>query len=592
MKKYLYSTKIVLLLSTLTLVGWTSTFIPAHQQDHQPSVTEPIYDLLETTLTKQNEPEMDASADIIDPQSLEELEIDKVAGVLDCTHTRLGSLTFKHALKHPKNNRAYLTKLQSAIKSLHANQQLADHLTILLKTIKELEPMLIVLLLSKDSIYDTETQQIAPIPPLTHINKIIETLFGKEAPTIPVDRMRAIKNPYLLNLAFFGLASLDLAAISLSGIWFYHTWNETLSKYAFLAPAGILSIVWASAKDFLQRRKATHLVKDHLKALFTYVEQLRTMNTLLKENAYLLELFPELTLITKFVEKPETFSSDVQKISGYKPSGAASWLPSSTWRTYNSVKTEQKNMLSIFKTMGMLDFVLSLATLHTKFQNSRVHFCFATYEQPGSRCLRAQDAWHPLLSAKTVVSNNLTMGSDGSGLKMVLTGPNKGKSTTLKLTALMALLAQTITLVPARTANLPIFDYIGVNTVTTIPDGMAESQAEINRMKIILDRVAQLEPEQLSLTVFDRLLRMEDLKPHNYAITHGLAKYGSNISIIATNNPQLKKLEQDKALHGTFVNFKITSKFKLERGTSSENHDLPWPDDFLPEGMLMAMPQA
>jgi hypothetical protein len=272
----------------------------------------------------------------------------------------------------------------------------------------------------------------------------------------------------------------------------------------------------------------------------------------------------------------------MRKISAHD--GKISWLPSGTWCTYNTVKTEQKTMQLIFRTIGMLDFVLSLATLYKKFQTARVHFCFVTYQRPGLCGLHVRNAWHPLLDPETVVMNDIVLGSNDTASKMILTGPNKGKSTTLKLVALMELFASTITIVPASVAWLPIVDYIGVNTTTVVPDGVSESQAEIARMKTILDSVAALTSDRISLTVFDRLLRMEDLaKTYNHSIAHGLVKYPNNISIIATNNPTLKALEQDT--QGAFVNFKITRRFTLERGTSSDKYDVPWPGDFLSERM-------
>lgn len=596
MKKDLFfSTKkifITLLLCTLTLLGWSSTFTPAASKNHV---------ALAPTDTQRTTTDSSDEVEVIDQQSLDELEITKIATTLDCTITHLGNTTFTNALKHPKTDRSYLIKLKNTIKLLLANQELTNRLTTLLRKIKKLEPMISVLLLSKDSIYDAEKQQEAPIPPLTNINKIIEKLLGQGAPTIPVDSLRTIKNPLCLNLAFLGLTGIDFTAIGLGAYWFYDKWstnhqaapstnNQNTSLWNsfyrnLFAPAVYLPLIWVPVSDFWQRRQTTTLVKNHLSALFAFVEQLRTINTLLKETPYLLDIFPELNLVTTFIEKPETLSADLQKISAH--ANYVSWLPSDTWCTYNTVKVEQKTMHRIFQTIGIIDFIASLATLYKKFQSSRTTFCFVTYEQPATPCLNLQKAWHPLLDSTKVVSNDIVIDKSFKQAKIILTGPNKGKSTTIKLMALIAVLAQTIAIVPASAASLPIIDYIGVNTTTAIPDKVSESQAEINRMRTILDRVAQLDPNKISFTGYDRLMRMEDLaKTYNYSIAQGLTKYPNNISIIATNNPSLKKLEQET--QGIFTNFKITSTFKLEPGTSSENYDAPWPDDFLPTTATMA----
>lgn len=85
--------------------------------------------------------------------------------------------------------------------------------------------------------------------------------------------------------------------------------------------------------------------------------------------------------------------------------------------------------------------------------------CFPSYDVSGSG-LSIRDIYHPGLDKEKRVYNTITMNEE-SKRHVLLTGPNRGgKSTLLKSIGAAVLMSQTLGLVFARSASLPIFDSI------------------------------------------------------------------------------------------------------------------------------------
>jgi energy-coupling factor transporter ATP-binding protein EcfA2 len=98
---------------------------------------------------------------------------------------------------------------------------------------------------------------------------------------------------------------------------------------------------------------------------------------------------------------------------------------------------------------GELDMLIGIA--------SQKFICFPTYNSSG---LHIQDIYHPGLEKSHRVHNTIIM-NDTTRKHILLTGPNRGgKSTLLKSLGTAVLMSQTIGIVFARKASLPIFESI------------------------------------------------------------------------------------------------------------------------------------
>ena len=107
----------------------------------------------------------------------------------------------------------------------------------------------------------------------------------------------------------------------------------------------------------------------------------------------------------------------------------------------------------LVKSSAWMDALMSLADASKRMDLK----CLPEFRQEG---LRIKGATHPILTdfLPTVVPNSLIMDEERI---LLLTGPNMGgKSTLLKQTCLLVILAQLGCLVPARSYRAPIFDQI------------------------------------------------------------------------------------------------------------------------------------
>jgi DNA mismatch repair protein MutS len=154
--------------------------------------------------------------------------------------------------------------------------------------------------------------------------------------------------------------------------------------------------------------------------------------------------------------------------------------------------------------------------------------------------LAAADARHPVVerhAADAFVPNDITLDAAGHQL-IILTGPNMGgKSTYLRQTALLSIMAQAGSFVPARSAKLPIVDrvFARVGAADNIARGqstfMVEMQETANilhsatsRSLIILDEIgrgtATFDGLSLAWAVAEHLASNARARPKTIFATH------------------------------------------------------------------------
>jgi DNA mismatch repair protein MutS len=120
------------------------------------------------------------------------------------------------------------------------------------------------------------------------------------------------------------------------------------------------------------------------------------------------------------------------------------------------VARETKRLQATARALSLLDVLASLAEVAV-----RRRFCRPTLHDGDE--LEIKGGRHPVIEAigdTPFVPNDLYMNNSTERL-LIITGPNMGgKSTVLRQTALVALLAQMGSFVPAESARLPVFDRI------------------------------------------------------------------------------------------------------------------------------------
>ncbi|HAB66067.1 MAG TPA: DNA mismatch repair protein MutS [Firmicutes bacterium] len=119
------------------------------------------------------------------------------------------------------------------------------------------------------------------------------------------------------------------------------------------------------------------------------------------------------------------------------------------------IKKEIFNLKAIARDLASIDAIISLATCADEYNLVRP-------ELLDTRRIEIVDGRHPVVervSKKEYVSNDCMMGEDINTL--LITGPNmSGKSTFMRQLAIIIIMAQMGSFVPAASAKLPIFDKI------------------------------------------------------------------------------------------------------------------------------------
>lgn len=164
------------------------------------------------------------------------------------------------------------------------------------------------------------------------------------------------------------------------------------------------------------------------------------------------------------------------------PFQATSWS-NDTMRLFGTAWMNPESIHSIVKQAGYLDMITTLAM--------QKRICFPSYVE-NSTMLCLKDVYHPGISFKRRMYNTITMGGEKKP-HVLLTGPNRGgKSTLLKSLGTAVLMSQTVGIVFARSAQMPVFNTIitALNT-TDVVGKMSLFEAEIEFAKNVRESIAK-----------------------------------------------------------------------------------------------------
>jgi len=162
----------------------------------------------------------------------------------------------------------------------------------------------------------------------------------------------------------------------------------------------------------------------------------------------------------------------------------------------------QDKALPLAQEIGMLDYLLSLCLVSERFQWTRPTIS-------DNKSLSILDGRHPVVEAnlpigERFIANSLNLDSDSQGIA-ILTGPNMaGKSTYMRQVALIQILFQMGSFVPASQATLPLVDQIftRIGSGDNIASGESTFYVEMKETAYILKKCTSE-----SLILFDEVGR-------------------------------------------------------------------------------------
>lgn len=342
--------------------------------------------------------------------------------------------------------------------------------------------------------------------------------------------------------------------------------------------------------DFVQKRDIINFLQARLIGVAEYVRAIKELHELALEYPCLEQVFPISRVYDRlFNSQFDDVHELVKLLMTNTFVGEASFFSRSgrvlvAHTLMNKVKGE---FLECMQLIGEVDAAVAISKLYNSFAaNDKVTYSFAEYATQNRPYIQVVDFWNPLVDPRVVVTNSMQLGQEGAVRNIILTGSNRGgKSTLLKATMLNALLAQTITVVPAKryiaTPFARLATYLNVTDDTAA--GLSLFQAQVVRAKKLVEMIDALSPEQLGFVIIDEIFTGTGSKKASSAafkVAEHMAQSDYLCFILATHFvDELTKLEEET--HGLCKNFKVDAdkdenggivfRHKLEEGASTQN---------------------
>lgn len=215
----------------------------------------------------------------------------------------------------------------------------------------------------------------------------------------------------------------------------------------------------------------------------------------------------------------------------------------------------KQELVPLMQAVGLIDGYISICRVYKAYKDDPEHpFCLVRLFEKESPEIDVVDAWLPLI-AKNQVHNSISLGGV-QARNMILTGPNGGgKSSVLRLTGGVAVLAQSWGIVPARSCAMTVFS--GLRTSFNPPEDISQDLSTFMAQKKRLDQLRSyarsLQPTGQLLLLIDEPYRGTiEAEAEKRACSLGgeLAQYGHCMTVIASH----LRTPIDLAQSGDFIN--------------------------------------
>lgn len=256
-------------------------------------------------------------------------------------------------------------------------------------------------------------------------------------------------------------------------------------------------------------------------------------------------------------------------------------------RYLGKINEEYAGLKMMVESLAEYDCILSLAAT-----SCNANYCRPTFSEIGSnhsQKISIKQGRNPIIESLDVqyVPNDVNMSQD-EGKVNIITGPNMGgKSSYIRQVALLIIMAQIGSYVPATSMELTMFDHIltRIGAQDNILDGRSTFRME---MEDVLRCISQSTPR--SLLLLDEVGRGTgsiDGKAISYALLRYLVEENTNCPLVlfTTHFPELCKAIDSPLLKNYFMDFveeykenetwpSVTFLYVLKPGVSSDSYGL------------------
>jgi len=364
--------------------------------------------------------------------------------VLDETQTPMGGRLLRNAILRPLIEKEEINRRLDAVEWLINDYELIEVLRGNLRKIQDLERLASKVLARSANPRDLIAIKNS-IAPVTEIKRALSK----------------VQDPYLRGLGLRIADLLDVKGLIESAIFE----NPPISvreggiiRDGYNDEIDELRSISVKGKDFiaeLERREREKTGINSLKVgynkVFGYYIEVTKPN---------LDLVPDYYIRKQTLVNGERFITPELKEYEVRVTGATENLRNLEYKIFQEIieriSERSEGILETGGAIGEIDFLASLAIIAKRYNYTRP-------EVDESTCISITDGRHPVIErivGEPFIPNDLLIDGDGDSL-LILTGPNMaGKSTFMRQVALIVLMAQMGSFVPATEAKIGIVDRI------------------------------------------------------------------------------------------------------------------------------------
>ena len=354
---------------------------------------------------------------------------------------------------------------------------------------------------------------------------------------------------------------------------------------------------WIAYLTLDQQKKFFDTVYEQQKQLLDLhklIKSIQKTAQFIENNASLAKILPEYTELKElFNPESEQTSANLKKLINFIQSssfvGSPSYILSQQGKilaTYHLLMRTQNELIPYMQAFGQIDAHLSTFKLYQEYKNHpNAHFCLVNFVDNDTPQVNAQEFWHPVIGADSVVTNNLALGKTYNRANLIITGPNAGgKTTSLMSLIINIIMAQSFGIAPSSALTITPFAKIHsyLDITTNLIEGESLFKAEINRAKALKESVNSCQPGQKAFTIIDEIFSgtaPDVASKVGFKFADQIGKVDHSMTIITTHFPRLTDLEEET---NNYQNYKvadahiaedgtITYPFKLIPGKSTQN---------------------
>lgn len=391
--------------------------------------------------------------EVLPPSTLRNLEIFKTLegekeeaffNFFDKTLTPMGRRTLKEWIEHPLTERKEILRRQEALSFFLENKNIFKNLQNLLKNTPDIPKILGKLELGRE-----HPREVLSMGQAVFKLKDIKNLFNKEVPDLLLEILEDLKNIPGIIFEVRKILKEDMPFLYKEGGFIKEGVSKELDDLRDLRDNSSRAIFEFEKKEREKLRIPTLKIKYN-----------RVFGYFIEVSKGQVEKVPENYIRKQTLVNAERYYTPEIKELEERIKGAEEKIVELELKIYDELRLKIKEvipfLLNFSNSIGKLDSLMSMTRIAEEEG-------FTLPKISEGRELKIIEGWHPVVSklvALPFVPNDCVLNAEREQI-MIITGPNMGgKSTYLRQVGLICLLAQIGSCVPAKEAEVPIFDHI------------------------------------------------------------------------------------------------------------------------------------